>query len=199
MKILLVSANTLKEPFPIYPLGLDHVAASIHARHQVYIEDLIVLPDTGSLARRVMWELAADFGIIGQEQRFNLLIDALADAGLKHVAFGTDTLSKTVLRSNCKPFAVKQVPTDHGAALTAGCHVAHYLLLGGPGETLSTLQETLDHIDTLRKTVLFFSGRIRPVESLSGHTVFRQSAKPQHSTCGFLNTSIQSLIKPWLC
>ena len=44
MKILLVSANTLKEPYPVYPLGLDHVAASIHARHQVCIEDLNALP-----------------------------------------------------------------------------------------------------------------------------------------------------------
>ncbi|WP_419658781.1 cobalamin-binding radical SAM protein [Desulfosarcina variabilis str. Montpellier] len=361
MKILLVSANTLKEPYPVYPLGLDHVAASIHARHQVCIEDLNALPDTGSLAQRirqfepqligislrnidntdttdpvgfiggyrevikvirqvsrvpivlggsgftlfphrVMSELAADFGTIGEGERFNLLIDALeagmdprglpgiilpdekdvafpapwagsrtprpdqqvahltwyiehgamlnlqtkrgcpfrciyctypliegrklrlvapdeaaqtalaletagaryiyitdssfnadidhslavarafknagvtvpwgtfftpmhlpegyfetlAEAGLKHVEFGTDTLSDTVLKSYCKPFTVEQVFTAHEAALGAGCHVAHYFLLGGPGETVSTLQETLDHIDTLRKTILFF-------------------------------------------
>ena len=376
MKILLVSANTLKEPYPVYPLGLDHVAASIHARHQVLIEDLNVLPDADSLARRihqfdphligislrnidntdttdpigfiggyrevikiirqasrapivlggsgftlfphrVLSELAADFGVIGEGERFNLLIDALeknqnpsglpgiilpdekdvsfpapwpgsrkprpdqpvahlewyidhgamlnlqtkrgcpfrciyctypliegrklrlvapeeaartamaletagaryiyitdssfnadvdhslavarafkkagvtipwgafftpmhfpegyfetlVEAGLKHVEFGTDTLSKSVLRSYCKPFTIKQVLTAHEAALTAGCHVAHYFLLGGPGETLSTLQETLDNIDKLRKTVLFFfcGMRVYPHTALFDH------------------------------
>ena len=376
MKILLVSANTLKEPYPVYPLGLDHVAASIRARHQVHIEDLNVLPDPGSLAERIqtfaphligislrnidntdttdpigfiggyrdviktvrqvssapvvlggsgftlfphriLSELEADFGIIGEGERFNLLIDALetgqdprglpgiilpdekdvsfpapwtgsrkprpdqqvahikwyidhgamlnlqtkrgcpfrciyctypliegrklrlvapdeaaqtalaleaagaryiyitdssfnadidhslavakafkkagvtipwgafftpmrlpdgyfgtlAEAGLKHVEFGTDTLSKTVLKSYGKPFTVTQVFAAHEAALAAGCHVAHYFLLGGPGETLSSLQETLDHIDTLRKTVLFFfcGMRVYPHTELFDH------------------------------
>jgi radical SAM superfamily enzyme YgiQ (UPF0313 family) len=373
MKILLVSANTLKEPYPVYPLGLDHVAASIPARHQVRIEDLNVLPEPGGLAERirefdphligislrnidntdttdpigfiggyrqvietvrrvspapvvlggsgftlfphrVLSELQADFGIIGEGERFNLLIDALetgtdprglpgvilpdeevvsfpapwtgsrkprpeqqvahlswyidhgamlnlqtkrgcpfrciyctypliegrklrlvapdeaaqtalaleaagaryiyitdssfnadinhsldvarafkkagltipwgafftpmhlpdgyfkilADAGLKHVEFGTDTLSHAVLKSYGKPFTVKQVFTAHDAALSAGCHVAHYFLLGGPDETLATLQETLGHIDKLRKTVLFlFCGmRVYPHTAL---------------------------------
>ncbi len=373
MKILLVSANTLKEPYPVYPIGLDHVAASIHARHRVHIEDLNVLPDSGSLAerirlfmpdligislrnidntdttdpigfidgyrqivrgvrqasqapvvlggsgftlfpQRVLSELAADFGIIGEGERFNLLIDALekgespkglpgvilpgeeavsfpepwsgsrkprprqpaahqdwyiengamlnlqtkrgcpfrciyctypliegrklrlvapdeaagtaleleaagaryiyitdssfnadidhslavaeafkkagltipwgafftpmhlptgyfetlAEAGLKHVEFGTDSLSEAVMTSYRKPFTVEQVFTAHEAAVSSGCHVAHYFLLGGPGETSATLQETLDHIDTLWKTVLFlFCGmRVYPHTAL---------------------------------
>jgi len=29
MKVLLVSANTLREPYPVYPLGLDYVAGAI--------------------------------------------------------------------------------------------------------------------------------------------------------------------------
>jgi hypothetical protein len=35
-------------------------------------------------------------------------------------------------------------------------HCAHYLLLGGPGETSATLAETLSNIDKLRHTVVFF-------------------------------------------
>ena len=373
MKILLVSANTLKEPYPVYPLGLDHVAASIHTRHEVRIEDLNVLPEPGILVERirafaphligislrnidntdttdpigfiggyrevikkvrqaspapvvlggsgftlfphrVLSELEADYGIVGEGERFNLLIDALeggrdprglpgvilpdeanvsfpapwagdrkprpdqeaahlswyvdhgamlnlqtkrgcpfrciyctypliegrklrlvapdeaartamdleaagaryiyitdssfnadithslevarafrkagltipwgafftpmrlpedyfktlTDAGLKHVEFGTDTLSEAVLKSYRKPFTVEQVFSVHAAALSAGCHVAHYFLLGGPDETLATLQETLDNIDNLRKTVLFlFCGmRVYPHTAL---------------------------------
>jgi radical SAM superfamily enzyme YgiQ (UPF0313 family) len=361
MKILLISANTLKTPYPVYPIGLDHVAASIHARHRVCIEDLNVLGEPAGLAerihefepdliglslrnidntdttdpvgfiggyrgimetvrrtsrapvvlggsgftlfpRRVLVELEADFGIVGEGERLNLLIDALeagrnprglagvitrhdetapfpapwtgrrkprpdyppthlawylrhgamlnlqtkrgcpfrciyctyplieghklrlvapdeaaqtavalegagarylyitdssfnADidhslevarafqkagltipwgafftplnmphgyfdtlvaAGLKHVEFGTDSLSASMLKSYGKPFTSAQALAAHDAALAAGCHVAHYFLLGGPDETLQTVDETLAHIDTLRKTVLFF-------------------------------------------
>ena len=373
MRILLISANTLKAPYPVYPIGLDHVAASIHGRHQVSIQDLNVLDGLDGLAesirgfdpnligislrnidntdttdpvgfiggyravvstvrqastapvvlggsgftlfpRRVLAELGADFGIVGEGERLNGLIDAieagqpptglpgvitpdeqdirfpapwtgkrnpspehlsshrpwylkhgamlnlqtkrgcpfrciyctypliegrklrlvepvhaaktalalqaegarylyitdssfnadidhslevarafrragltipwgafftplpmpdgyfdtLADAGLKHVEFGTDSLSDTVLRAYGKPFTVDQVAAVHEAALAAGRHVAHYFLLGGPGETRQTLDETLTHIDTLRKTVLFlFCGmRVYPHTAL---------------------------------
>jgi radical SAM superfamily enzyme YgiQ (UPF0313 family) len=373
MKILLISANTLKAPYPVYPIGLDHVAASIHGKHQVSIEDLNVLDGLDGLAesirdfdpnligislrnidntdttdpvgfiggyrtvmatvrqassapvvlggsgftlfpRRVLAALGADFGIVGEGERLNHLIDALeagqnpmglpgvitpetkafllpapwtgnrkprpadlsahrhwylkhgamlnlqtkrgcpfrciyctypliegrklrqvapievaktalalevegarylyitdssfnadidhsldvarafkragltipwgafftplpmpdgyfetlANAGLKHVEFGTDSLSDTVLRSYGKPFTVDQVLAVHESALAAGCHVAHYFLLGGPGETRQTLEETLAHIDTLRKTVLFlFCGmRVYPHTAL---------------------------------
>jgi len=382
MKILLISANTLKVPYPVYPIGLDHVAASIHGRHRVRIEDLNVLEDIGGLAdsirefepdligislrnidntdttdpvgfiggyrtvmetvrqvstapvvlggsgftlfpRRVLAELGADFGIVGEGERLNLLIDALesgqdpnglpglilpdaeeipfpapwtgerklrpgyqathlswylkhsamlnlqtkrgcpfrciyctypliegrtlrlvapsdaaatalalessgarylyitdssfnadinhslevarafkkagltipwgafftpltlpdgyfetlAEAGLKHVEFGTDSLSDAVLRFYGKPFTVDQVSAAHEAALAAGRHVAHYFLLGGPGETLQTLEETLANIDKLRRTVLFlFCGmRIYPHTAL-----FHQCAEKGH-------------------
>ena len=382
MKILLISANTLKAPYPVYPIGLDHVAASIHGRHRVHIEDLNVLDGLDGLAdsirefepdligislrnidttdttdpvgfignyrtvveivrrasnapvvlggsgftlfpRRVLTELGADFGIVGEGERLNLLIDALeadgnpkglpgvitpheeeipfptpwtdgrkprpehpathlswylkhgamlnlqtkrgcpfrciyctypliegrklrlvtpkeaaqtalaleaagarylyitdssfnadinhslevarafkkagltipwgafftpltlpdgyfetlAGAGLKHVEFGTDSLSDSILSSYGKPFTVDQVFTAHEAALAAGRHVAHYFLLGGPGETMKTLDETLAHIDQLRKTVLFlFCGmRIYPHTAL-----FHQCAENGH-------------------
>lgn len=373
MRILLISANTLRVPYPVYPIGLDHVAASIHHRHQVRVDDLNVLggPDRlldsirqfepeligislrnidntdttdpvgfiggyravvatvrqaskapvvlgGSgftlFPQRVLAELGADYGIAGEGERLNGLIDALeadqdptelpgvitpdaqeirlpspwtgkrhprpgypathlswylkhgamlnlqtkrgcpfrciyctyplieghnlrlvaptdaaqtalaleadgarylyitdssfnadidhslevarafrqagltipwgafftpmtlpegyfeslAEAGLKHVEFGTDSLSDAVLRSYGKPFRVEQVLAAHEAALAAGRHVAHYFLLGGPGETMQTLEETLTHIDTLRKTVLFlFCGmRVYPHTAL---------------------------------
>jgi Fe-S oxidoreductase len=40
MKILLVSANTLKIPYPVYPLGLDYVAGALDSRHQSKIVDM---------------------------------------------------------------------------------------------------------------------------------------------------------------
>ena len=40
MKVLLVAANTLMEPYPVYPLGLDYVAGAIAKQHEVRITDL---------------------------------------------------------------------------------------------------------------------------------------------------------------
>lgn len=88
----------------------------------------------------------------------------LAASGLSHVEFGTDALCDPVLAAYGKPFTVDQAFKAHDQAVAAGLHVAHYFLLGGPGETPDTLTETLTNMDQLKKTVVFlFCGmRIYP-------------------------------------
>jgi radical SAM superfamily enzyme YgiQ (UPF0313 family) len=82
-------------------------------------------------------------------------------AGLKHVEFGTESLSRSMLQSYRKPFQPEDVLTAHTQALNAELHVAHYFLMGGPGESKDTVQETLTNIESLKKTVLFFFTGIR--------------------------------------
>jgi radical SAM superfamily enzyme YgiQ (UPF0313 family) len=96
----------------------------------------------------------------------------LAAAGLTHVEFGTDALSNPVLAAYGKPFTVTQAVAAHRQAVAAGLHVAHYFLLGGPGETPDTLETTLENIEQLEKKVAFlFCGmRIYP-----GTPLYRQS------------------------
>ncbi len=92
----------------------------------------------------------------------------MVDAGLTHVEFGTDSLSNPMLASYRKPFRVKHVFEAHQAAIDAGLYVAHYFLLGGPGENSDTINETLLNIDKLKQSVLlFFCGiRIYPYTAL---------------------------------
>jgi len=85
----------------------------------------------------------------------------LADSGLTHVEFGTESLSDRVLTSFQKPFKVGHVMAAHRAALDAGLHVAHYLLLGGPGETRESLDTTLQYVDKLDKAVIIFFCGVR--------------------------------------
>ncbi|MGD8836254.1 MAG: lipid biosynthesis B12-binding/radical SAM protein [Desulfobacteraceae bacterium] len=94
--------------------------------------------------------------------------DALKNAGMRHVEFGTESLSDRVLEAYGKPFNRRQIHRTHDLAVAAGLHVAHYFLLGGPGETTDTLETTLSHIDKLKKSVLFlFCGmRIYPNTAL---------------------------------
>jgi radical SAM superfamily enzyme YgiQ (UPF0313 family) len=92
----------------------------------------------------------------------------MAGAGLTHVEFGTDSLSNRVLDSYGKPFRIHHVLGAHQAAIDAGLHVAHYFLLGGPGETTDTLNETLSNLARLNKSAfVFFCGiRIYPHTTL---------------------------------
>ena len=85
----------------------------------------------------------------------------LAGAGLRHVEFGTESMSVAMLKTYRKPFSVDLVFTAHRQARSAGLHVAHYILMGGPGETPATLVESLDRLEQLDRTVLFFFIGIR--------------------------------------
>lgn len=111
----------------------------------------------------------------------------MAECGLKHVEFGTESLADSVLEAYGKPFRQHQVVAAHQAALAAGLHVAHYFLFGGPGETEQTLADSFSYIDTLEKTVLFlFCGmRIYP------HTGLYEIALQQGQI-----TASQSILDP---
>jgi len=81
--------------------------------------------------------------------------DTLAEAGLAHAEFGTESLCDSQLKRYGKPFGTQEVFAAHRSASRAGLHIAHYLLLGGPGEDALTLEETLRHADGLEKAVFF--------------------------------------------
>ncbi len=82
--------------------------------------------------------------------------ERLTEAGMTHAEFGTEALCDPVLEAYRKPFRTADVFRAHRAAREAGLHVAHYLLLAGPGETPETLSRTLDNAEKLPRCVLFF-------------------------------------------
>ena len=94
--------------------------------------------------------------------------EILAEAGMSHVEFGTDSLSDTILRSCKKPFRSKDVFHAHKAAIKAGLQVCHYFLFGAPDESPATVAETLSNAEQLDRTVLFlfFGIRIYPYTRL---------------------------------
>jgi radical SAM superfamily enzyme YgiQ (UPF0313 family) len=99
------------------------------------------------------------------------------------VEFGTEALANKMLASYGKPFNIDDVFASHRAAVAAGLHVAHYLMLGGPGENEDTLKETLANADGLGKTVFFvFSGvRIYPHTALYALALEEGQIEPHHN------------------
>ena len=53
MNVLLISANRLAAPYPVYPLGLDYVAASISKKHNVRIIDMNIVQNNENLSTEI--------------------------------------------------------------------------------------------------------------------------------------------------
>jgi hypothetical protein len=85
----------------------------------------------------------------------------LREVGLTHAEFGTESLAQEMLGRYHKPFSVADALAAHAEARAAGIHVAHYIMLGGPGETEATAQETLDRCDEMNDAALFFFCGVR--------------------------------------
>jgi radical SAM superfamily enzyme YgiQ (UPF0313 family) len=81
---------------------------------------------------------------------------AMREAGCTHVEFGTESMCDAMLPRLHKPFGKADVLRAHAAARAAGIHVAHFMAMGGPGETAATVAETLDGCEALGGATLFF-------------------------------------------
>jgi len=86
-------------------------------------------------------------------------LQLLKRSGLTHMEFGTDALCDEVLVRYGKGFTVAEALRAAEAARAAGIHCAHYLILGGPGETVETVAETVRAAAGLRSAAVFpFAG-----------------------------------------
>ncbi|MFZ4398336.1 MAG: B12-binding domain-containing radical SAM protein, partial [Kiritimatiellia bacterium] len=88
--------------------------------------------------------------------------DILADdlrlwkqSGLDGIEFGVDTLCPELLTRWRKPFKVDDVLKSMAICEEVGVPHAMYLILGGPGETMETLEETVTRAGQCRKAVVF--------------------------------------------
>lgn len=106
----------------------------------------------------------------------------MAAAGLSHVEFGTESMSGQMLKTYRKPFRARDVFSAHEQAVDAGLHVAHYFLLGGPGESVETVNESLQKIEQLPKAAFFFFIGIRIYPHTAIHDIALKEGKISGST-----------------
>ena len=86
------------------------------------------------------------------------LLTLMREAGLRHVEFGSDSLSDTVLRSYGKSFTYEDIEQASRETAALGLNYSHFIIFGGPGETPATVEETLAR--TRRLTGAFFFATI---------------------------------------
>jgi radical SAM superfamily enzyme YgiQ (UPF0313 family) len=76
-------------------------------------------------------------------------------AGLKHIEFGTESLSDKTLKNYGKHFTVEDVVEVSKNCQEAGIYFAHFLILAGFGETNETLNETFENSKRINNSVFF--------------------------------------------
>lgn len=77
------------------------------------------------------------------------------EAGLTHIEFGSDSFSDKQLKNCKKGFTFADVWEKSKYCDELGIFYAHFLILGGYGETEETLEETLQNSRLLTNTVVF--------------------------------------------
>ena len=94
-------------------------------------------------------------------------------AGLYAVELGTDAASDTTLLALGKGFTFADALEANRACVAERLPCAHFVMFGGPGETMATVTEGLRNLDQLEHTVVFaFSGiRILPGTPLLARAV----------------------------
>ncbi len=85
-------------------------------------------------------------------------------AGLYAAELGTDAATDTTLKSLGKGFTFAEALEVNRACIAEQLPCAHFIMFGGPGESMATVAEGLANIEKLEQTVVFaFSGiRILP-------------------------------------
>lgn len=94
-------------------------------------------------------------------------------SGLSHMEFGTESFCDRTLAAYGKAFGFDEVLKASGLALKYNVYYAHFLILGGYGETHMQLEQTIENSRYLRHTVIFpYVGmRIYPGTWLHEHLV----------------------------
>ncbi len=91
-------------------------------------------------------------------------LDLCMESGLSSVDFGTDAFSNETLKGFRKPFNVDDIFESCDICNSKNIKFNHSLILGGPNETVETLNETIANVDKTKPTsvIAFIGVRVYP-------------------------------------
>jgi len=127
VRVLLISPNRLRFPYPVYPVGLDYVAGALAARHEVRILDLCPLADDEV------------------DRIFRALADATRRDILRRTLAGQASVSQLAAAYDMSFAAVqKHVAVLEGAGLVTKEPQGRERIVRGSPETVRKAQGLLD-------------------------------------------------------
>jgi len=147
-------------------LDPDRIVHTLHELYEKYGINYVFFTDSvfnispgfdAELARKMIdSKLPMQWGAYFSPQ--NLEPDELklyADAGLRHIEFGTESLSDTTLKNYGKHFNVDDVVRISRYCNEAGIYFCHFMIIGGYGETEATINESFENSKRIENTVFF--------------------------------------------
>jgi radical SAM superfamily enzyme YgiQ (UPF0313 family) len=166
----------------------DHVArlAATGYRRAYFVDNSFNIPEPYALelCRALRWcGPGLEWRCIVYPQHLGeALAAAMADAGCVEVSLGFESGSPAVLREMNKRFTPRDVREVSDRLASHGIRRIGFLLLGGPGETRETVEESLAfasslHLDTLRITV---GMRIYPATPLVRRAIEEGIVRPDN-------------------
>lgn len=166
----------------------DHVArlAATGYRRAYFVDNSFNIPEPYALelCRALRWRgPGLEWRCIVYPQHLGeALAAAMADAGCVEVSLGFESGSPVILREMNKRFTPRDVREVSDRLASHGIRRIGFLLLGGPGETRETVEESLAfasslHLDTLRITV---GMRIYPETPLARRAIEEGIVRPDN-------------------
>ena len=184
---------------------VQHVAALATAgfRRVFFVDNSFNIPESQALEicqalrglePRVEWRCIL-YPVLVRE----MLVRAMAEAGCVEVSLGFESGSLTVLREMNKRFTPADVREISGLLAAHGIRRIGFLLLGGPGETRETVEESLAfaaslNLETLRITVGI---RIYPGTPLARRALEEGVISPDDDLL-FPRFYLASGLEPWI-
>jgi len=111
------------------------------------------------------------------------LMHLMAESGLLHIEFGSDSLCDPVLDAYGKRFTFDDILRTSELARRERIHYAHFLIFGGPAETEDTMRESYSNGHRLKRTIFFpFAGmRLYPGTPLYKRAIREKAVDPAKS------------------
>lgn len=108
------------------------------------------------------------------------LVQLMARAGLAHVEFGSDSFCDEVLQEYQKGFTFEDILQSTELVRAAHLDCCHFLIAGGPGETMASLRQSFENAKQLRdSTIMAVLGmRIYPQTALYDRAIAEGQIQP---------------------
>ena len=116
-----------------------------------------------SICRQILArELELDWrSIIYPKDVDDELVELMASSGCRQISLGFESGSEQILKNLNKQFTLKDVQATSDLFVNHGIERMGFLLLGGPGETKTSIEESLAFADSLKLDALRLSAGIR--------------------------------------
>lgn len=109
------------------------------------------------------------------------LMQLMQRAGLSHIEFGSDSFCDEVLEQYAKRLSFADILQASELARKAGIEHCHFLICGGPGETLATLDTSFENSQRLNRPIIMavVGMRIYPGTTLAQRALREGRIQPE--------------------